>query len=248
MKTAIPVPEDKSLTIGEYIEAGVPDCGRDWLSADVQKAAEALAAIESRQPGSLPRCHSQRSGRLFDRITSCGNLQILTDHSQTILVRMQLWLGYSEAANRITKLYLAAFAAGQVADEEMIEMSRTTLSTMAIGMDLVDEFLPTLDKNDPTYAVRMEGLEKFRAGAAHVVMGCLIVVDQPEYYREELRGRLLEYMKETCPSILRTMTPNARKETLVTVQRMMEEPGLAALRGQLAEIRALIEEADRVAP
>jgi hypothetical protein len=83
-----------------------------------------------------------------------------------------------DAANRILKIYLDAFTRGKVGDSEMIELFGAQLRSSVVMFELLDEFLPTLDKNDPTYPVRMEDLQKMKKGMAHVVQGNLITVTE----------------------------------------------------------------------
>lgn len=64
---AASIPQDRSLSIEEYMTLGVPDPAREWSATDFE---DALRLLEKLQPEQLPRVASPRSQKLFERLLS----------------------------------------------------------------------------------------------------------------------------------------------------------------------------------
>ncbi len=75
-------PADKSLTLEQLIEAGVPAHDREWSGDDMTRAANILAAIAQKNTDHLPRYLSQHSGQAFERLTANDNLNLYRNRVQ----------------------------------------------------------------------------------------------------------------------------------------------------------------------
>lgn len=232
-------PPDKSLPLEQLEKAGLPAPDRNWLASDFTAAAEVLATIAQNEQ--LPRYHSQRSGAAFKRITAEANLGMYRDKTIPLNRRLPQALESIDASNRILKIYLDAFTRGKVGDSEMIELFGAQLRSSVVMLELLDEFLPTLDKNDPTYPVRMEGLQKMKKGMAQVVQGNLITVTEAHAYRTSERRRLIGYMQLTLPKILPALAEEGRNEALKTLREFVEDARLRDLKPDLEKLRSAIE-------
>lgn len=194
-------PADESLTSDEYLRLGMPADDRDWSSIDMVQVQKVLADL----PGghaNLPRYQSERSGAMFARLTSSHNLDLFRNRSLPLQGRMPPALEFGDASNQVLKLYLAAFLAGKVRDSEMIELLGAHLRTSVMNVELVTELLSTLDKDDPTYTVRMQGVEQMKRGLAGIVMGALQTFDEQESYRQSELTRLADYVRDTFPTLV----------------------------------------------
>jgi hypothetical protein len=152
-------PSDRSLDMDSYIAMGIPAPDRVWNSEDMARVADVLTKLAAKDAGRLPRFKSQRSGRLYDRITSSEDLAQFRDRSLPIDVRLPRVMDYLNAANSLLKLYYSHFVKHDVGDDDMVGLFAIVLQTTAVACPLLGEFVPTLDKNDPSYATRMQGLE-----------------------------------------------------------------------------------------
>ena len=94
--------------------------------------------------------------------------------------------------------------------------------------ELTEEFLPTLNKNDPTYPTRMQGLTGAKQDFATMVAGSLLALTEKRY-RIEDRVRLLGYLEETLPAIVPQLLPGSRAETLNRIEKLIEDPSLREL-------------------
>ena len=68
-----PLP-DRSLTVGDYRERGLPALELAWGAAQLARARALLATLALEDPALLPRWKSTRSGPVFDRILREGIL------------------------------------------------------------------------------------------------------------------------------------------------------------------------------
>ena len=120
-------------------------------------------------------------------------------------------------------------------------MTGAFLRFLVVELELVDEFAPTLDKEDPTYAVRMQGLEQMKLGLAQMVTGLLVTLTERDRYRSSELVRLLGYMQETLPVIAPHLPAATRAGTVVRLQQMQEgslsRPGLRSCLGRLCDQR-----------
>jgi hypothetical protein len=159
-------PPDNSLTAEQYVERGLPAIDRVWAPADVVQVAKIFGTFTAAQYRDLPRYESQRSGKVFARITSPRNIEILEDPTWPLKMRLEQALGYIQGNKQLLKVYMSALANKDVGGTELVELMGSHLRMTVTLLKLVDEFVPTLDKNDPTYPVRMQGLEQMKQGLA----------------------------------------------------------------------------------
>lgn len=150
---------DESFTPEEYIRLGLPAHDREWSGDDMVNVEKILASIAQKGYRHLPRYKSERSGVVFARLTSPQNLDLFRNRSLPLGPRLSQSLNYLQASNQVNKLYLSAFLKKDVRDSELVELMGSLLRSTAVLLELVDELLPTLNKDEPSYEVRMQGLE-----------------------------------------------------------------------------------------
>jgi hypothetical protein len=232
-----PVPADKSLTPEEYIRLGMPAHDRVWLGPDMAQAEKVLAPLAVSE-ARLPRYQSDRSGAVFSRMTAAQNLKGLQDRAVPISTRLPLALIYFQSINQIFKHYSRAFDKGEVRDSDVVELMGAMLKTTVVLLDLIDEFFATLDKDDPTYPVRMRAQDGIRVGLGGVVIGSLITLTERDSYRTSELVRLVGYMEETLPQLVTRLPPGSRAEVIMKLKSMQTNPSLADLQPGLARVHA----------
>jgi hypothetical protein len=90
--------------------------------------------------------------------------------------------------------------------EETVRVIAFALQTSALGVELVDEFLPTIPKDDK-YAVRMEGLKKLNSGLTIQFVGAERSLSERHFYSPEDLSLLLDAMSSTLPLLKRGFPP-----------------------------------------
>jgi hypothetical protein len=224
----------------EYIQLGLPAHDRLWSGDDMAKAAHVLSEVANQDAGQLPRHRSEHSGAVFSRITSTENLELFRNDTLPLDARMPQAATYLGSINKILKLYITGILKNSTSGSEIIELAGTELRMEVVILELVDEFLPTLDKNDPAYKIRMAGLEKMKRGLATTVAGTLQMLTETETYRTSERVRLLGYLKETLPDIVPRLTDDSRSEFMIRLETMSRSDDLKELQPALGELHAAI--------
>jgi hypothetical protein len=234
-------PTDKSLTLDEYIEAGVPAHDRSWSGDDMTRAANVLVAIAQKNASQLPRYGSQQSGEAFARLTADDNLDLYRNRSLPLEQRLPDALSYMQSSNQISKLYLAAFHQHAVGDCELVEFAGAQLRVSVVMITLVNEFLPTLDKNDPTYPIRMDGLKQMKHGMATLVVGSLQILTESHAYRTLELKRLVGYMRNTFADILPALPEGSRSESVIRMRSFLKDPKMQQLKPELETLVIIAE-------
>jgi hypothetical protein len=234
-------PRDESLTSEEYIRLGLAAPDREWTGNDMVEAEKVLASLAQNGYRRLPRYKSERSGEVFARLTSPRNLDLFRNRSLPLEGRFPQSLSYLQAGNQIFKLYLSAYLKKEALDSELVELMGAQFRTTAVILELVDEFLPTIKKDDPKYEVRMQGLEQMKRGLASVVAGGLQTLTERENYRGSELARLVGYMQETFPLIVPRLPPAARDETLVRLEKLQADSAMKDLQPGLRELNLKVK-------
>lgn len=245
--SAVSPSDDRSLTLDEYIETGLPAHDRSWTGQDMTRAAKALAAIAQKDAGHLPRYGSERSGAAFQRLTANDNLGLCRTRSLPLQQRLTDAMLHMQSSNEILQLYLAAFNKHAVGDSELVELVGVQLRISVEMFRLVDETLPTLDKDDPTYAARMKGLQRMRDGLASIVAGTLETLTETNTYRTSELKRLAGYMEATFPNLLPQLPAGSRSEFVTRLRFFVDDPKMQDLRPELDRLLATAERASKAA-
>ncbi len=240
--------DDTSLTLEAYRDAGMPAHERRWSGADMTRAANALSAITQADAGKLPRLESPRSGLLFARMTSEENLDLLRNQSLPIDQRLPDALTFMQGSSAILKLYLASFHKDGTGSTELIEIYGAQLQLWVVITEILNAFIPTLNKNDLTYEVRMQGLEKFREGLEMAVAGTLQTLTERTGYSTAELKRLLGFMQQTYPDLLPVLPPGSRQEAIVRLQSFGKDPAMADLNPELARLADQVEPLPKRSP
>ena len=236
-------PVDRSLTPEEYVKLGVPGHEKAWSTADMVAANKALAALAQKEPQSLPRYQSERSGPVFARITAAENLAPFMDRSQPIGRRLVQANEFGGAANNIAKLYLEAGQRGFVGGSDMAEFLAMGLRNSVALIRLAREFIPTIQKADPKYLARMQGVATMRRGLATTFAGALMTLtERPPYSAKDLR-RFLAAMQETLPLLAQELVPEHRREVVARLQALETDPRLSDLRAEVKSLSKSVQDA-----
>lgn len=240
-KAAAEPPTDKSLTLEEYIQLGVPAHDRIWSGNDMVQAAKTLVKIAQKGAGHLPRYQSEKSGEMFERLTADDNLDMSRNPSTPMDLRFPDTLNYMQSINQIFKLYLAAFNQHKVGDSELVELTGAILRVSVVMIKVINEFVPTLDSNDPTYPVRMDALKRIKNSMALVVTGNLQILSESHTYRPSELKRLLGYMQNTYPDILPMLPKDSRSKVLVRLRSFLSDPKMQYLKPELTTFVTTVE-------
>lgn len=237
-----PQPDDKSLPLEEYLDAGMPAHDRSWSGDDIAKAASTLQAIAQKEPTHLPRYGSERSNKLFKRLIADENLAPYRDRSLPLGQRLPDALTYMESSGQLLQVYLIAFTQKAVGDSELIELLGAQLRVSVVMTELANELLPTLDKNDPSYPVRLQGIQQMKNGMATVVAGSLQTLTEFNNYRTSELKKFAGYLEATLPVLISELPSDRQSEFLTRLQSFLDDPKMQSLKPELDALVATVEE------
>ena len=228
---------DKSLTSDQYIALGIPATDRTWMGEDMKAAADTLVSLAAQHPEQLPRFESPRSGAVFSRIISAENLGFFREQKLPLESRFPGGVAYLQSHSSILGTYLKAFLKHQCSENEMMELMGSNLRACHMMLDLVDEFWPTLSRDDPSYPVRVRGLEQMRSGLANVVVGSMTALTEEQTYSLAVRLKLLKYCREEFPTIVPKLGHSSQAEVQQKLIKLAGDPKLKPLREQFRLLR-----------
>jgi hypothetical protein len=208
---------------------------------DLGKAANAHVAIGQTEPTHLPRFGSKRSGGVFARLTGLDAMAAMKDRSVPPGQRVNTALGAQQAASQLLKLYLAALGKGAVAGVDVIEVMGAVLRTTVAMSIPLDDFIATLDKNDRTYATRMNGLNQIKKGVGEMAEGALTTLSERDVFQKDELVRLIAYIDETFPPLMAHMRPETQKSTLAQMDSLLRNPAMKDLAPNLAPVYAKLK-------
>jgi len=232
--------KDRSLRSDRYVELGLPADDRSWSGIDMASAAVALQKLADRHPEQLPRYKSTQSASIFARMTSSENLDLYRNKTLPLDSRFPDCLQYVDSLNTINKLYLSAALKRTVTGDELVELNGAILRAFQVELELVEEFLPTLSKQDPKYAVRLDGLKKLQNNLAGIAAGALTMLnadDEDDGALPDWRTRFLIHCHDTLPAIVRMLSAVSQKEVVVRLDKSTHEPKLRNWWPELRQLR-----------
>lgn len=192
-----------------YVEAGIPDASRAWTGGDYERAVQILSEGKI----GLPRLTDPQGAALLRRITSTENFAFHHNRDLPVQSRMEDYLKMCHWIAALLKLYGAEPAiAGVGPHQELAALMAFMLHGAALGVDLIDEFLPTVPKDDQ-YEIRMGGLKQMNSG----LTGVFVAAEQTLGDRQTLSADddlsvLLEAMESTLPRIKKVFPEEVRVE------------------------------------
>jgi len=116
-----------------------------------------------------------------------------------------------EGTGAILKRYLATTTKGQEFHKEIAALMAFMLHTAALGVELADEFVPTIAR-DEKYAVRMDGIKKMNSGLTTIFVGAENSLAEQKFYSAEDLSLLLKAMSETLPRVKKAFSADYRVE------------------------------------
>jgi len=173
--------------MAQWLKAGVPAADRQWTGSDYAAVAEVLSA--GKLP--LPSLRDDGGRAVLERLTSTENLSFHRNPSLPLQARMEDIINVLESSNRVAKLYLAAAihgdrspparAGSEPLHDEIARLIAFELHVMATAAELVDEYLPTMPRDD-RYETRIAGMKRFASGVALGFVGALQSLSEKDFY------------------------------------------------------------------
>jgi hypothetical protein len=117
-----PNKKDLSLSEEEYSALGLPDYAEIWNNEDYWEAYGVLAKLRNSKPYSLPQKHSEKSGKIFERIISMENFSFLEDDSLTLKEKAFLIQNHNIIQEQFVDVYTNIYGEDQYYNRELIDL------------------------------------------------------------------------------------------------------------------------------
>lgn len=202
-------PAEENPKGNPYVTGGVPATDRVWDGDAYQKAAEAV--ISENVP--LPKLSDPHGKRVIDRFTNRENLKSIGNGELSMNLRLQDFIGQLSGVAGVLNLYAEKISNPGDPDDvhaETASLMAFSLHVAAEGIDLVEEFLPTIPK-DEYYEKKMAGLEQMKSGLTQMFSGAMESLSEDVYSKEDIH-LMLEAMNETLPGFAPMFTAEFRQE------------------------------------
>jgi hypothetical protein len=216
-----------------YASLGGPPASRPWSPADVSRAVGSLARSGG---ANLPRRVDPLGGPIFAKLTDPANLAGVVDRSRPVADRMAEGSDLMAAANQLNKCYLGDHARRPVPGE-VLEALSYSARVIAALLGVAEEFLATLDRSDPSFPVRMGGLDQMRRGLAAMTYAAVETIAERAAYSAADHARFLEALAETLPAMASALEPPAHAQTRARLDALCADPALAEVRSRIEAIR-----------
>jgi len=204
------------LAVNSFTKAGAPSPTREWYGADYIAIAELVAAKKI----PLPRFTDPDGSEFLNRLCDIQNFSLCKNLTLPLNQRLESYLQLQDGTNRLLKIYWAEQSKGIDYRRELSAICSFTLHTAALGVDMTEEFLPTVPKDDK-YEIRMEGLRGMKNGLALTFVGIEAALSEGIFDPE---GILLveKAMAETLPRLKTYFSPDFSAELTIKLKKRLE--------------------------
>jgi hypothetical protein len=231
-----PEPPDRSLTVQEYVDRGLPDVKDYWTEGRMDSLVSGLSHLAADDLELLPRLRSARSGDVFKMIVSEENLSKLTDPATPIAKRVPGASHRLSLTNQIVVLYNKAFKKNKSFASEMVELAGAELRIITIALKLTDQWLPTLDKDNPADAAKIAAIQKLKPMAKDFLIAAIRTIADADDRTLDLRIKLAGDVKTNGPEIIATASKDEQLEILLVTSMLDRQENAPKIRELLSEI------------
>ncbi|MES1244004.1 MAG: hypothetical protein ABUT39_20545 [Acidobacteriota bacterium] len=218
-----------------FLEAGIPASDREWHGPDYTRTSEILSAGKV----ALPRLSEPLGAALLGRLTSTENFSLDRNGALPIEARLGDYLAIQQGTNKVLNLYVATMVRGEAkVTAEMTQIVAFSLRVSALGIDLVEEFLPKIPK-DESYAARMEGLKQMYSGISTQFQGAEAMLGEIKIYSQPERSLLLDAMAGALPVLRKAFSQDFRVELR---KKLEDDRSLFSSSQDLDRLQSMIRE------
>jgi hypothetical protein len=165
-----------------------------------------------------------------------AELAWVTDRAIPMAQRFERAEPLLEASSRIIHAY---FDAGIAFSGGLLWASSIIRQQSALLFVLLDELLPTIPEDDPTYPVRLDGLRRMGNGAVEMTGGLLSVLREPGIDRGS-RLEVADAMRDHIANLARAMTSEQRAQVAAVLAETHGAERDAEIAATLGEAHAAL--------
>ncbi|HYD86950.1 MAG TPA: hypothetical protein VEA80_05720 [Vitreimonas sp.] len=215
--------------------SGFPPTDRTWTPLDLPAVGTTLrtAAVTD-----LPRMSSPASG-VLERLSDPATMSMCRDQSLPAESRMRDCLPAFQALVGIGEAYVSALDRDAAFADDAMRAAEGLLHGADAMHALMNDFVATLDPNDPSYARRMGGVDQAKRGLTTMLNGAITMLTERHLYSDAARARFAAVIAEVYPRMRVSLTAENRAEFERTLQTLMQNDPDPDVRAALTALNAL---------
>lgn len=216
---------------------GFPDVNRLWAAADYQDALNAIRGLSIDQ---YPSKANPTSSSVIHRLTNLDNLAPFLDRTAPLDQRLLPCVDLIDAAKAITEMYAVAKRRNPGVADDYLLLLGFLLHGVVAELSLLDEFVPTLDPQDSSYATRMKGLEKMKSGINQMLTGSVLILRDRTNFSSNARAQFAVSFASTFPTMAAQLPTQTKTRLEGTIRRIAANETNTAVKSELAKLGAVL--------
>lgn len=232
----MPVPVDKSLTLEEYAQLGMPPIDRTWTESDLSKAADILTEVARKDGSQLPRYGSPTSGDLFQRMTATDYLDLIRNRALPPQECMLQASEYFALLPRLLTLYTTAYKSETASSTEMMEVAGSQVRVVSYLLRLTEQLGSSLDESQPGVSERLQQIVETKRMLGSLFTTTMRALGECDVHTPADRKRLIQTYAKTLPEALPTFTEVEQAGVIEQLRALASDPKQQSLATELGEL------------
>ncbi len=181
--------ERQGISVAEWKAQGGPNPTQPWGEAEMLKGVEVYQSMRRTGTHDLPR-KSGEGSEIFARLISPDNLNFLADDSIPSEARMESLGRYMTGLTQIYLIYTGAAMGGEPYEDEVIEVMIVLIGTEARFMEILQDYLATVDPERKEDELFKSGMRQVQDGLTQSLKGVITVLRDKEVFTRAQLERL----------------------------------------------------------
>jgi len=212
----------------KYLEAGIPASDRQWNGVDYLEAADKF----SKGIVDLPTMADKEGTALFKRIVSVSNLELCKGKTTSPEIKIKTYMGILAGAQKIFIMYIEKRKYSEKMNDEISAFSSFILDAAVVGENVVNEFIPTIPKNDANYDKRMAGISKVGDAFTQIFVAAERSLSDTNFTSSNINTIAIA-MSRTLPVLKSRFSANFKEELKIKLTSRYKEATDATLKNVL---------------
>lgn len=139
------------------------------------------------------------------------------------------------------EIYLTAYYQHEIDGIEHLVLGDAQLRTSVLLFNLVDQYIPILDKNAPDYLKRMQAFSRMKGRLPSIVIPSLRCLRESQIYTRSELKQSVSLLKESIPTAFPKLPADSRQFVLALLRKFANDPQMQYLKPELDVLLADVE-------
>ncbi|PTX61025.1 hypothetical protein C8N46_105181 [Kordia periserrulae] len=206
---------------------------KEWTIEDYQKFTSLLKTLS---PDAYPTLKNEATGKLFQKVIAPNYKSFLQNESISVDKKMEYGFTYQQSIREVLNTYATAHVNGNAYGIELSHLVGVIIDFSAETIPVAEIFVKTLNPNDKTYQVRMNGLQQIKYGMKQILEGSFMMIRNTEDSTDEERIILATYFSNAGVDILNYLDASYRTEFKVEIEKYILQESNATVKTLLQSL------------